>query len=121
MKSNKLAHTSTLPTETSGVQDGAKLANTPISHVRPTTATIGAAQQWKALEWHKSQLGMVNGEGCCAAEDGVVAELADSHTVTIGVPQAAAAHVDSLAFLLANNNLTDCIKGHCTMVVGGFV
>ena len=96
-------------------------ANTSISHVRPTTAAIGAAQQWKALEWHKSQLGMVNGEGCCAAEDGVVAELADSHTVTIGVPQAAAAHVDSLAFLLANNNLTDCIKGHCTMVVGVFV
>ena len=64
---------------------------------------------------------MVNGEGCSAAEDGVIAELTDSHAVTVGVPQAAAAHVDTLALLLANNNLTDCIKGHGTVVVGGLV
>ena len=86
-------------------------ANTPISHVRPTTAAIGAAQQWKALEWHKSQLGMVNGEGCCAAEDGVVAELSHSHVVAVWIPQAPAAHVDALTFLLAHNHLNDVIRG----------
>ena len=55
-------------------------------------------------------LGMVDGEGGCAAEDRVVAELTERHAVTVGVPKAAAAHVHALTFLLTHNNLDHSIR-----------
>jgi hypothetical protein len=70
-----------------------------------TTTAMSRRGAEGGLRLAAGTLGMVYGEGCCAAENAVVAELPDGHAVAIGIPKASAAHVDTFAFLFAYNHL----------------
>jgi hypothetical protein len=56
------------------------------------------------------ELGVVQGKGCCAAKDAIIAELTNSEAVAVRIPKAPTPHINPLSFLLTNNDLTSGIR-----------